>query len=94
MDSKMAEMAKYGLFDYLVEYPIWVSIKRTLTGKLVLYGQNLFLFIHFLENVQKPSKREHFQNQLFSEVFGRFLENGCIKSNSDHLAPTYPSKSS
>jgi hypothetical protein len=41
MASKMAEMAKYGLFDYLVEYPIWVSIKRTLMGKLVLDGQNL-----------------------------------------------------
>ena len=30
MASKMAIMAKYGNFEYLVEYPIWMSIKRTL----------------------------------------------------------------
>ena len=39
--SKMAKMAKFGNFEYLARYPIRVSIKRTLTGKLVLEGQNL-----------------------------------------------------
>ena len=27
---KMVKIAKYGHFEYLVEYPIWVYIKRTL----------------------------------------------------------------
>ena len=49
----MAIMAKYGHFEYLVEYPIWVSIKRTLTGKLVLAGQNLIYCICLRENVQQ-----------------------------------------
>ena len=41
MASKMAIKAKYGHFEYLEEYLIWVSIKRTLTGKLAVDGQNL-----------------------------------------------------
>ena len=36
-----------------VEYPICVSIKITLTGKLAIDGQNLIYF----ENVQKPLKK-------------------------------------
>ena len=48
------KMAKYGHFEYVVEYPIWVSIKRTLTGKLVVDGQNFIYCPQFQENVQKP----------------------------------------
>ena len=40
MASKMVKMAKYGHFDYVVEYPIWVSFKRYWTGKLALACQN------------------------------------------------------
>ena len=27
-------------FNFVAEYPTWASIKRTLTGKLVVDGQN------------------------------------------------------
>ena len=56
MTFKMAMMAKYCHFEYLVEYPIWVSIKRTLTGKLAVDGQNLIYCPQFIKNVQKPPK--------------------------------------
>ena len=36
MAFKMVKMTLYGHFEYVVEYPIWVSIKRYLTGKLAL----------------------------------------------------------
>ena len=39
MAYKMVKMAKYGNFEYVVEYPIWVSIKSSLTGKLALACQ-------------------------------------------------------
>ena len=87
---KMVKMAKYGHFEYVVEYPIWVSIKRYWTGKLAIACQNWVYCIRSVENLQKPSKTECFRIQLFSKVFGRFLLNGCSKSNSDKLAPTYP----
>ena len=77
MAFKMVEMAKYGHFEYVVEYPIWMFIKRYLTGKLVLACQNWIYCIRFLENVRKPSKTECFRIQVFSEVFGHFLLNGC-----------------
>ena len=32
--------------DFVAEYPIWVSIKRALTGRLVVDGQNLIYCIH------------------------------------------------
>ena len=38
MDDQAIIKAK---FNYVVEYPIWVSIKRTLMGRIVLDGQNL-----------------------------------------------------
>ena len=76
MASKMSKMAKYRHFEYVVEYPIWVSIKRYWTGKLALACQNWIYCIRLKENVQKPSKTECFRIQLFSEVFGRFLLNG------------------
>ena len=38
--SKMVKMAKYGHFEYVVEYPIWMSIKRYWTGKLALACHN------------------------------------------------------
>ena len=33
--------AVFSKSDFVAEYPIWVSVKRTLTGKLVVDGQNL-----------------------------------------------------
>ena len=89
---KIANRSKYGNLNFVVDYPIWVSIKKTLTGKLAIAGQNVIYCIHFEENVQKPSKTECFQNSAISEVFGRFLLNRSSKSNFDQLAPTYPSK--
>ena len=41
IDFKMANRSKYVNFKFVVEYPIWLSIKRTLKGKLVVDGQNL-----------------------------------------------------
>ena len=87
MAFKMVKMAKYGHFEYVVEYPIWVSIKRYLTGKLALACQNWIYCISFLENVQKPFETEFFRIQLFFEVFGRFLLNGCSKSNFECFGP-------
>ena len=57
---KIAKRSKYGNFNFVVEYPIWVSIKRTLTGKLALAGQNLIFMVRFQENVQKPPKIAEF----------------------------------
>ena len=68
-------------FNFFVEYPTWVFIKRYLTGKLALACQNLIYCIRLKENVQWM-------------VFGRFCLNGGSKSNSDKLAPTYPSNTS
>ena len=48
------KMDKNGHFEYVVKYPIWVSIKRYLAGKLTLACQNI------KENVQKPSKIAEF----------------------------------
>ena len=41
----------------VVEYLIWVSIKRTLTGKLAVDGQNFIYCVQFEENVKKPPKK-------------------------------------
>jgi len=40
MALKIVKMVRYGHFEYVVEYPIWVSIKRSLAGKLALACQN------------------------------------------------------
>ena len=48
--------------NFVVEYPIWVSIKITLTGKLVVGGRNFIYCAQFGENVQKLSKSGRFQN--------------------------------
>ena len=53
IDFKMANRSKYGNFNFVIEYPIWVSIKRALTGKLAVDGQNLIYCPQFQENVQK-----------------------------------------
>ena len=47
IDLKMANRSKYGNFNFVVEYPIWVSIKRTLTGKLALDGQNFIYCVQY-----------------------------------------------
>ena len=60
MAFKMVKMAKYGHFDYVVEYPIWVSITRYWTGKLALPYQNWIYCIRLKENVQKPPKIAEF----------------------------------
>ena len=48
IDFKMANRSKYSDFNFVVEYPIWVSIKRTLTGKLAVAGQNSIYCVQFL----------------------------------------------
>ena len=53
---KIAKRSKYDNFNFVVEWPIWVSIKRTLTGKLAVAGQNLIYCIRLKENVQKHPK--------------------------------------
>ena len=69
IDFKMANRSKYGNFNFVVEYPIWVSIKRTLTGKLAVGGQNFIYCVQLKENVQKPSKSERSQ---ISAILGGF----------------------
>ena len=51
---KIAKKSKYGNFNFVVEYPIWLSIKRTLTGKLTLAGQNFIYILRSRDYVQKP----------------------------------------
>ena len=51
---KMAKRSKYGDFNFVVEYSTWVSIKRTLTGKLAVDYQNFIYCVQFQENFQKP----------------------------------------
>ena len=34
IDLKIAKRSKYGNFNFVVEWPIWVSIKKTLTNSL------------------------------------------------------------
>ena len=36
---------KKSKFNFVVEYPIWVSIKTTLTGKLAVDGPNINYFV-------------------------------------------------
>ena len=60
---------KKSKFNFVVEYPTWVSIKRYLTGKLALACQNLIYCLRLNKNVQKPSKTEHFRN---TAIFGCF----------------------
>ena len=55
-EEMATKMAKFGNFEKLVRYPIWVSIKSTLAGKLAPAGRNLMYFLRFQENVQKPPK--------------------------------------
>ena len=53
INFKMANKSKYGNFNFVVEYPIGLSIKRTLTGKLALDGQNLIYCVQFEKNLKK-----------------------------------------
>ena len=53
---KIAKRSKYGKFNFVVEWPICVSIKRTLKGKLAVDGQNFTYCVQFQEKVQKPPK--------------------------------------
>ena len=91
---KFDRAIKKSKFNFFVEYPTWVSIKRYLTGKLALACQNLIYCIRLKENVQKHPKIAAFWNAPFWMVFGRFCLNGGSKSNSDKLAPIYPSNTS
>ena len=63
IDFKMANRSKYGNFNFVVEYPIWVSIKRTLTGKLAVGGQNFIYCVQFQENVEKLSETKTDDNK-------------------------------
>ena len=47
---------KKSKFNFVVEYPTWVSIKRYLTGKLALACQIWIYCIRLKENVQKHPK--------------------------------------
>ena len=51
---KYDQAIKKSKLNFVIEYPIWVSIKRTLMGKLAVAGQNFIYFVQFQENVQKP----------------------------------------
>ena len=62
---KMVKMAKYGHFEYVVEYPIWVSIKRYWTGKLALACQNWIYCIRLKENFQKHKRIAEFWKTQF-----------------------------
>ena len=66
---KIAKRSKYGNLNFVVEYPIWVSIKRTLTGKLAVDGQNFIYCAQSEEYVQKLSKSWRFQNSAIFEGF-------------------------
>ena len=66
---KFYRAIKKSKFNFFVEYPTWVSIKRYLTGKLALACQNLIYWLRLNKNVQKPSKTERFQN---TAIFGCF----------------------
>ena len=52
INFKMANKSKYSNFNDVVEYPIWVSIKRTWTGKLAVDGQNIIYCPHSEGNNQ------------------------------------------
>ena len=69
---KMVKMAKYGHFDYVVEYLIWVSIKRYWTGKLAQAYQNWIYCIRLKENIQKPPKIAVFQKRSVFYGFWTF----------------------
>ena len=73
VNLKMANRSKYVNFDFIVEYPIWVTIKRTLTGKLAVYCQNLIYSDRFEENVQKHLKKVIPGKVQISSVFGGLL---------------------
>ena len=62
-------------FNLVVEYPAWVYIKRTLTGKLAVGGRNFIYCAQFGENVQKLSKSGRFQNSAIFEGFWTFSSN-------------------
>ena len=58
---------------------IWVSIKRTLTGKLAVDGQNLIYCVRFEENVQKPQKKANsWKCSNIFQGFGQFL---CVANS-------------
>ena len=48
---------KKSKFNFDVEYPTLVSLKRTLTGKLTADGQNFIYCVRFEESVKKPPKK-------------------------------------
>ena len=50
-----------------------MSIKRTLTGKLVVDGQNSIYCVRFEETVQKSKKKMIPGNVQILSVFGQFL---------------------
>ena len=85
----MTIMAKYGHFEYVVEYPIWVSIKRYWTGKLALACQNWIYCIRLKENVKKLPKIAVFQKHSFLDCFLTFsLKNGHTGNFGGHFLIT------
>ena len=66
---KIAKRSKYGNFNFVVEYPIWMSIHTTLTGMLALARQNLNYCIRLKENVNKTLKIAVLRFGWFLDVF-------------------------
>ena len=56
INFKMDKRSKYCNFNFVVEYPIWVSIKRTLTGEWAVDGQNVIYCPQFIENIKNLKK--------------------------------------
>ena len=64
---------KKSKFNFVVEYPTWVSIKRYLTGKLALACQIWIYCIRLKENVQKHLKIVVFWKRSVLDGFWTFL---------------------
>ena len=96
----MVKMAKYGHFEYVVEYPIWVSIKRYWMGKLAqachnwIYSIGLTLTSMGSENNKKgwggaklpPLRKMHFGvSELPQNVHGGVYTHTNLKSRRTDL---------
>ena len=59
--------------DFVVKYPIWVSIKRMLMGKLVVDDQNLINCVRFEENVQYLRKSRFLEMCKYRQFLDDFF---------------------
>ena len=74
---KSDQALKKSKSDFVAEYPIWVSIKRTLTGKLVVDGQNLIYCVQ-LKLKYFGQKRGRYYSIFFKIIFlpGLYIPKG------------------